>query len=128
MMLIALMAVGLGAWQTSREMGILLTIVAGPAFIWTVLVTYHRAWSGRPLHAWDTVGVFMAAMSAVVFMGVAGFIAFFLTCASFMPMRAGNDAQGQALAWSLAAGIAGVIGAGFFIALLRHPTRQGRPR
>jgi hypothetical protein len=80
-LVITVVAVCLGAFVAAPGLGILLAVIAVPAFVRTSAATSAQEQSaGRPVDVPDKVGLFLGSIGVVLLIGLAGFGAFFAAC------------------------------------------------
>jgi hypothetical protein len=119
--LVAVVAVGMALVVAFPGAGILMLILATPAFLRTAFAATRRQSENRPMSAEQTVGTFFSSLALVLVIGVAASIAFGVTCfAGFMgggaidsaihpnPPAGSYDQLGRAL---IIGGVCGTIGA-----------------
>ena len=80
MLLIAVIAVCAGVWHAGRVQGIALAVVALPALCYTTFAAFESAAAGRPMDVFDKLGSFALALAGAGLVGLAAFIAFWITC------------------------------------------------
>jgi hypothetical protein len=80
-LVITVIAVCLGVFVAAPGLGILLAVIAVPAFVRTSAATsaQERA-AGRPVDVPDKVGLFLGSVGVILLIGLAGFGAFFAAC------------------------------------------------
>jgi hypothetical protein len=142
MLTVTLVAVVLGAFRIAPGLGVLLVIVASPAWLRTCLNVMRRKVHGRPMSAMEKVGLFVGSLGVVTVVLVAAGVAFYATC--WVGFGLGAAASEVVLprrgphydwvTWGLFAGvglgIATAIATGFFLLrrLWPHRDRRRKPR
>jgi hypothetical protein len=80
-LVITVIAVCLGVFVAAPGLGILLAVIAVPAFVRTSAATSAQEQSaGRPVDVPDKVGLFLGSIGIMLLIGLAGFGAFFAAC------------------------------------------------
>lgn len=123
MLTITLCAVLFGAAAVLPGLGIVLAILAAPAFIHTAVTAVRRRERGRQMDAMQKTVFFCGSLGAVVVTLVAAGIAFFATCfGGFFAGAAVGEKMGakgyDPIGWGLVTGIALGILAGLVVLVL----------
>lgn len=82
MILVTLVAVGLGLFVTAPGLGILYTIALVPALVRTAVGVRKRVAAGKIMRREDKLQLFATSIAVSVAAGVAATVAFFATCLS----------------------------------------------
>jgi hypothetical protein len=61
-------------------MGLGLGVMVVPALVYTVFAAFESRSAGKPMDIFDKVGSFVMALAGAVLVGLAAFIAFWMTC------------------------------------------------
>jgi hypothetical protein len=107
LLVIAVTAVCLGVVQENQVLGIILTVAATPALVYTTVVAGRRQALGTPMSNLEKVATFMASLLGVVVIAVltvvSAFIALFVTCIATL------GGGGPSLTYSIAAGVLAAV-------------------
>ena len=92
LLLIALVALCLGAARTQPALGIILAVVLLPAAAWTTIMAFRSAATGKPMSLIEKLGRFGGAITGVMAVEFASLVAFCITCVPtrFVAMSAGD--------------------------------------
>jgi hypothetical protein len=82
MIVVTLVAVGLGLFVTAPGLGVLYTVAMVPALVRTAVGVRKRAQAGKVLSVADKFQLFATSIAVTVAAGVAATVAFFATCVS----------------------------------------------
>ena len=93
LLLIAVVAVCLGAGRDQPVLGIVLAAVVVPAAVYTMIVAFRSAGTGSPMSVFDKVWSFAGAIAGVLAIEFAALVAFCMSCipAGFITMGAGES-------------------------------------
>jgi hypothetical protein len=80
LLIIAVVAVCLAAWQLQPYVGIEVAVVVLPALGYTCVVAFKSASAGKPMLVSDKVHMFWIALLGVVVIEFASLVAFCMTC------------------------------------------------
>jgi hypothetical protein len=92
LLLIAVVAVCLGAGRDQPVLGIALAVVVVPAAAYTTIVAFRSAGTGRPMSVFEKIGSFAGAITGVLAIEFAALVTFCMTCipAGFVTASAGE--------------------------------------
>jgi hypothetical protein len=102
MVLVASIAVGLGALRGAPLLGVLILLLIPPAVIRTTAVTSQRTADERPMSVDERMGVFFGSIGVILATLLSGFLAFAIVCIPVGSMTMGGGSYGMAVAVSLA--------------------------
>ncbi len=133
LVVIALVAVSMGAMRASLPLGILLAASVVPAAVLTALVSDHRRAEGRPMGTNDLAEFFVLALLNVFVVLIASSIAFCVTCVpiSLMGMHGEFQVDDKAMMLAVSLGGLAALGAGWMVAMgliKASRSRQARAR
>jgi hypothetical protein len=80
LLLIAVIVVCAGVYRVDPVKGLGLGVVVVPALLYTVFAAFESRSAGKPMDVFDKVGSFVLALAGVALIGLAAFIAFWMTC------------------------------------------------
>lgn len=108
MLLVATVAVGLGALRGVPVLGVLILILVPASLVRTMAIVSQRAVDGRPMNAEERTGVFFGSIGVMMAVILASFLAFAIVCmpAGSMAMGAGGYGMPVALSLAVAAALA----------------------
>jgi hypothetical protein len=110
-MVIAVIAVCLGACREELVVGIIVTALAAPALVYTILVAARQTGAGNSMPVLDQIGTFLKALAPVAIIEFASLISFVTTCipTGFISIAAGQAGVIFAFIVGGAAGIATAV-------------------
>ena len=126
MLIILLIAVGLGVFLANRWVGILVVASAVPALIWVIFEARRRNISGRPMNLDEGVRGFAFSLGNIFLVLVASAIAFFATCFPIGLM--GFEGENGGIIVPVAFGVGGLsaLGVGALVAYRLRRYHRGR--
>lgn len=108
MLLVASVALGLGALRGVPVLGALILVLIPASVVRTMAIVAQRDVDGRPMNVEERTGVFFGSIGVMIAVLLASFLAFAIVCmpAGSMAMGAGGYGMSLALALAGAAGLA----------------------
>jgi membrane protease YdiL (CAAX protease family) len=125
MLVILLIAIGLGVLRANVLVGSLFLASAAAALVWIVFEARRRKVAGRPMEFEDGVRTFAFSLGRIFLVLVAATIAFFATCFPIGLATMEGESAGKLgfLAW-VVGGVSAIVVGAFVAHLLRRSYRK----
>jgi len=125
MLVVLLVAIGLGVFRANALVGGLLIASAVAALIWIAFGARRRKVAGRPMGFEDGVRTYAFTLGNIFLVLVAATIAFFATCFPIGLATMEGESAGKLgfLAW-VVGGVSAIVAGGFVAHLLRRSRRK----
>lgn len=121
MVLVATVALGLGALRGVPLLGVLILVLIPPALVRTMAVTSQREADERPMTVDERMGVFFGSIGVILATVLSAFLAFAVVCVPAGSMMMGAGGQWMPIALALAG--AAAVGAAWWVLRKLWPYR-----